>query len=104
MSAADDGPVYAVLLVDGIHDARRYTEYERLHDRAVFAAHGGELLVKSEAPEILEGTWPHQRTVVLRFPSRAALRAWYDSPHYAEVRGLRLEASEGRMAAFEAYG
>jgi uncharacterized protein (DUF1330 family) len=95
--------VYAVLIVDEIHDPERYREYERRHDRGALAAAGGEILVKSEEPEVLEGDWPHQRVVILRFPSRAALHTWYASDHYAEVGELRLQASHGRMAVFEAF-
>jgi uncharacterized protein (DUF1330 family) len=96
--------VLVVLLVDAIHDVETYREYERLHDREVFASFGGEIVVKSEAPDVLEGDWPHQRVVVLRFPSGEALHAWYASPHYREVSQLRLAASSGRMAAFPVYG
>jgi uncharacterized protein (DUF1330 family) len=95
--------VYAVLLVDEIHDPERYREYERRHDRAAFAAFGGEIVVKSDEPEVIEGEWPHERLVLLRFPSREALHAWYSSPHYRDVGELRLTASRGRMACFTEF-
>jgi uncharacterized protein (DUF1330 family) len=96
--------VYAVLLVDEIQDPERYREYERRHDRAAFAAFGGDIVIKSDDPEVLEGEWPHARLVLLRFPSREALHAWYGSEHYAEVGQLRLAASRGRMACFAEFG
>jgi uncharacterized protein (DUF1330 family) len=95
--------VYALLLVDAIHDPDGYTEYERSHDRAVLEAHGGEILIKSEDPEILEGHWRHQRVVLISFPSRAEFHGWYDSEHYVNVRALRLAASTGRMVCFDGY-
>ena len=58
------------------------------------APHGGELLVADFASETLEGE-PHAVTVVVKFPTRAAARAWYTSPEYRAVMGLRLDHTEG---------
>ena len=34
-------------------------------------------------------------TIVIRFASKAAARAWYDSPEYQKIVGLRTYNSEG---------
>ena len=39
---------------------------------------------------MLEGEWPHERTVVLEFPSREKAEAWYHSPAYQKILPLRL--------------
>jgi len=97
---APDPGAYAVLLVDGIDDLELYHRYEAEFDRKSFEAHGGEVLVLSEEPDVLEGDWPFRRLVILKFPSTAALNAWYRSPEYVLVRGLREQAARQRMAGF----
>jgi uncharacterized protein (DUF1330 family) len=59
-------------------------------------AHGGEILVAGPDSEIVEGN-PGAVTVVLKFPSKDALRTWYDSPEYQKIIHLRTENSEGGL-------
>ena len=40
---------------------------------------------------------PGAVTVVLKFPSRAALRGWYDSPEYQAIIHLRTDNTEGGL-------
>ncbi len=60
------------------------------------AAHGGEVLVAGEGSEQVEGD-PQPVTVVLKFPSKAAVRAWYDSPEYQKIINLRTDNTEGSV-------
>jgi uncharacterized protein (DUF1330 family) len=62
---------------------------------ATFEGHEFKVVVASNEAETLEGDAPGERVVVLEFPSREAFRAWYDSPAYREVIGLRLGATSG---------
>ena len=57
-------------------------------------AHGAELLVVDSESEALEGT-PESITVILKFDSKEAARAWYESPEYQKAIGLRTDNSEG---------
>ena len=59
-------------------------------------AHQGEILVAGEGSEAVEGE-PGAVTVVLKFPSKEALRAWYDSPEYQEIIHLRTDNTEGAL-------
>jgi uncharacterized protein (DUF1330 family) len=58
------------------------------------AGHQFKVLVATADSEAVEGS-PGERTVIMEFPDRAALRAWYDSPAYTEVRKLRLAGTDG---------
>ena len=60
------------------------------------AAHGAEVLVADYASVPVEGD-PAVVTIVVRFPSKAAARAWYDSPEYQKIVGLRTDNSEGMV-------
>ena len=58
------------------------------------AAHGGEILVAGPGSEAVEGS-PYPITVVVKFPSKDALRGWYDSPEYQAIIHHRLDNTEG---------
>jgi uncharacterized protein (DUF1330 family) len=60
-------------------------------------AHRGRVVAFDEAPEVVEGTTDHPRTVILEFPSREAFRAWYDSPEYQAILPLRLKSAPGTL-------
>jgi uncharacterized protein (DUF1330 family) len=57
-------------------------------------AHGAENIVIDRGSELLEGS-AGQVTVVLRFATKAAAEAWYQSPEYQAIRHLRTDNSEG---------
>ena len=59
-------------------------------------ARGGEILVAGPGSEAVEGE-PGPVTVVLKFPSKEALRAWYDSPEYQKIIHLRTDNTEGSV-------
>ena len=59
-------------------------------------SHDGEILVAGEGSEAVEGE-PGPVTVVLKFPSKDALRTWYDSPEYQEIIHLRTDNTEGSL-------
>ena len=47
------------------------------------------------AAETIEGTPPGPHTVVLKFDSTEAAKAWYGSPGYQAAVGKRLAATSG---------
>ena len=57
-------------------------------------AHGAENIVVDRDCELLEGS-AGQVTVVLRFATKAAAKAWYESPEYRVIRHLRTDSAEG---------
>ena len=57
-------------------------------------AHGAENIVIDRDSELLEGS-AGQVTVVLRFATKSAAEAWYESPEYRAIRHLRTDSTEG---------
>ena len=55
-----------------------------------------EILVADYASRAVEGA-PSDVTVVLKFASKEAAMAWYDSPEYQAIKHLRTDHSEGNM-------
>ena len=60
----------------------------------ILEAHGAENIVIDRDSELLEGS-AGQVTVVLRFATKSAAEAWYESPEYQGIRHLRTDNTEG---------
>ena len=80
-----------------IHDRDRYADYEAGFID-IFSRYQGRMLSVDEAPEILEGEWPHTRTVLIEFPNSDEAHAWYASDEYQLLARHRFAASVGHIA------
>lgn len=78
----------------------QYEEYRKWSTEAM-RAHGAEVCVRGGKVEVLEGDWNPGRTVILKFPSFEAARAFYDTPEYLRAREAREGASIMRMVCVE---
>ena len=83
-----------------VTDAVQYEQYKKLSTLAM-QAHGAEVCVRGGAMQVLEGDWQPDRMVVLKSPSVAKARAFYDSPEYAKAREARNGAAIMRMILVE---
>ncbi len=79
-----------------IHDRDRYAEYEAGF-MEIFARHEGEVMVVDESPLVLEGEWPHTRTVLIRFPNADAANRWYHSDEYQTLVQHRFAGSTANV-------
>ncbi|MGA1697051.1 MAG: DUF1330 domain-containing protein [Arenicellales bacterium] len=77
-----------------VNDAALYAEYSAGAGPTV-AQYGGEVLVFDVAAETIEGEAPGPQTVVIKFDSTDAAKAWYESSEYQAVVGKRLSATAG---------
>ena len=60
---------------------------------ATLAPFGGRFLVHGHEVELVEGEWPGH-LIVIEFPDRERVRAWYASPAYQEILPLRTRNSD----------
>lgn len=90
---------YIIVQLD-VHDAEKFEKYRALVP-ATIEKHGGEYLVRGGAFEKLEGEEPLGRVVVLRFPSYAQAKAWYESDDYAGPKAMRHAASSANAILVE---
>ena len=77
-----------------VNDPDLYREYQAGAGPTI-QAHGAELVAFDVAAESIEGTAPGPQTVVLKFESSEAAKAWYNSEEYQAVVGKRLAATNG---------
>ncbi|MDB5582441.1 MAG: hypothetical protein JWR80_7617 [Bradyrhizobium sp.] len=54
---------------------------------------GAENLAAYTQFEVLEGEQKVEGVVLTQFPSKEAVKAWYDSPEYTEVRKHRMKGA-----------
>ena len=80
-----------------INDPVGYQQYLAGFD-AVFEKYEGQVVAVEDNPRILEGEWPAERTVLIRFPNDQTLRRWYESTEYQKLARLRQEASVASVA------
>ena len=77
-----------------VTDPKLYREYQAAATPTIQAA-GGELVAFDVAAETIEGTPPGPQTVIVKFESAEAAKAWYRSPAYQAVVGKRLASTNG---------
>jgi len=66
-----------LIAVETIHDEAMFAEY-RKQVVATVEAFGGRFIARGKL-SVLEGQWPHSRTVIIEFPARDSAEAWYKS-------------------------
>jgi len=66
------------------------------------AAHGGEFIARGKFASSLLGDESAQAVAIMRFPSLDAANAWFASPEYQALAGLRTAAADMQFALFEA--
>ena len=78
----------------------QYEDYRKFSTLAM-QAHGAEVCVRGGAVSVLEGDWAPERVVLMKFPSREAAQAFYDSPEYGLARAARAGAAVMRMVLID---
>jgi uncharacterized protein (DUF1330 family) len=77
-----------------VRDPKLYHEYQ-VAAAPTIQASGGEVVVFDVAAETIEGIPPGPQTVIVKFASVEAAKAWYGSPAYQAVVGKRLASTSG---------
>lgn len=85
-------PAYLIVQLN-VTNAEKFASY-RDAVPPVVETFGGRYLVRGGAVEVLEGSHDGRRVVVFEFPSVGAIKRFWHSPGYAEVKPLRENAAE----------
>lgn len=87
---------YAVGYLRDVGFGEEIADYLRRIE-ATLEPYGGRWLVHGAGLEPLEGSWTGD-LVIIAFPTVADARAWYESPGYQEILGLRTRNSDSMVA------
>jgi uncharacterized protein (DUF1330 family) len=80
---------YALAHVHSVEFGPDIVEYLQRID-ATLDPYGGRFIVHGGDIEVAEGEWG-QGVIIIEFPDRESVRAWYDSPEYQEILPLRTK-------------
>ncbi len=87
--------VYVIASID-VTDPEEYQVYAQ-QAGATVAQYGGRYLARGSQIASIEGEWKPGRIALLEFPTEEQARAWYDSPEYSAIRGIRQRASRSHV-------
>ena len=92
-----------VIVQIAINDPDGYHQYEIAGHQEIFDRFSGKVVGLDENVEIVEGSWPYTRTVLIEFPTKELARAWYESDEYQAVVGLRHGAATSNLVIVSGY-
>ncbi len=88
-------PAYVIVEIN-VTDPVRYEEYKKQAATTV-AENGGRYIVRGGPVEVLEGSRPPGRIVILEFPSREQARRWWDCESYRTAKAIRHATASTEM-------
>ena len=91
-----------VILTESIKDPAGMEAYSRAAGPSM-AQGGASVLAVDGRPQLLEGDWHGDRTVVLEFESVEAARAWYESEAYGRAKLLRRAAADSNVVIIAGF-
>jgi uncharacterized protein (DUF1330 family) len=83
-----------------VTDAAKYKDYAE-QAPATVAAFGGTFIIRAGAVNVIDGTPPAGRVVVIEFPSVAKAKAWHESEAYQKILPIRNASSTSRVYIVE---
>jgi uncharacterized protein (DUF1330 family) len=87
-------PSYAIAQLRDVTMNAEIIAYVEAID-ATLAPFGGRFLIHGGPLTRVEGDWPKGDLIVIAFPDREALDAWYASPAYRRILPLRTRNATG---------
>ena len=92
-------PAYVIVHVE-VTDWDKYNEYLKAGP-GTLARYGGKFIARNGEKTTLEGPEETRRMIILKFPSLAKAKEWYNSKEYQNAKKLRAGASIGSLVAIE---
>lgn len=93
---------YVIVEIE-VTDPELYETYKTQAPAAV-AAYGGMYIARGGRTQVLEGDWSPKRLVILEFETFEQAVAWWNSPEYSAIKGIRQQATVSKMVALEGVG
>jgi uncharacterized protein (DUF1330 family) len=90
-----------VIFAERIHDQEAMNTYSAAAMPAI--AGKATVVAVDQQPQVLEGEWPADQTVVLEFESVEAARAWYESDAYQAAIPLRQAAADSDVVIISGF-
>jgi uncharacterized protein (DUF1330 family) len=88
-------PAYAVGHLHDVNVGPDVVEYLKRIDETL-APFDGRFIIHGGPVSVVEGSWSGD-LIVIEFPDKDSIRAWYDSPAYRQILPLRTKNSRGAI-------
>ena len=85
-------PAYAIVQIN-ITNHENYKEYLQKVTQVV-TKYKGEYIVRGGKSENVEGKWPYERTVIVKFPSYEMIHKCHNSDEYKPIKKIREDNAE----------
>ncbi len=76
-----------------VNNSNNYKEYISKVS-SIVEKFGGTYIVRGGKSENVEGQWPYERTVVIKFPSYEMVQKWHNSDEYEPIKKIREDNAE----------
>lgn len=96
---ADEGTPHYMLGGNDTRDSSWIPEYQAKVP-PISAKYGLKALIASDRLEILDGNWPRQQMILLKFPSEESYLGFWSDPDYLPLKKLREDNTEGDHITF----
>ena len=91
----------AYLVATGtVKNPEAYQEYRALAAAAI-EQYGGRFIARGGKSEVLEGSFPGPRVVIVEFPSFDRAKEFFNSPEYQAARQTRLAVADLNLIIVE---
>lgn len=85
-----------------VKDRQRFVADYAAPTAALIAKHGGEYVLRAPGVESLEGgLFAGASTVISRWPDKAAIRRFWESPEYEALKAARQSLAEAHVMIVE---
>ena len=98
---SDQGTPVHVLLTMKVNDPAMLGRYFEAATPLMMGAGIQLLSAGTDTVTVSEGSWDHNRVVLMSAPSRQAWDRFYDSEEYRSVRHLREESTDSMLAVLD---
>ena len=87
------GYIVGMITIDDLEGYKPYM----VQTSALVAEYGGRYLVRGGDMAVAEGTFDHERFVIIEFDDRATVEKFYNDPRYQETLKIRQAHSSGTI-------
>ena len=92
-------PAFLIADID-VHDDEAYRAYREANP-AIVRQFGGRYIALGGEGKVLEGDWQPRRPVIIEVPDMEAIKRFYNSPEYEQLRPIRWKTADSRLVAIE---
>jgi uncharacterized protein (DUF1330 family) len=87
---------YYVVVTHTVDEPERYFQEYVPGTIGLIFKHQGEVVAAEQVVDVIEGNPEPRGCVILRFPSQAHFRSFYDDPGYVPLREVRYALTSAR--------